>query len=403
MLETDHKPLITILGSKKGLPVYTANRLLRWGTILLNYDFHIKHLSSKNIIHADTLSRLVPSQEERFEESIIANIRADYEVKSMVNNIVRELPVTTKEIKKEAESNDFILEIKSKMVANDQKVQEIYSICDGILLYGERVVVPKKLQKRILRDFHMGHPGINRTKSLMRSFVYWKGMDVDIENMVHRCKGCALAAKAPPIVHKPWPKTDHPWTRLHIDFAGPVEDYYYLIVVDSFTKWPEVLRCKKPTFNTTTTFLHELYARFGVPECIVSDNGTQFTSKEFKEFCELYQINHITTPPYHPRSNGLAERFVDTLKRALKKASRVPTEKALQQFLQVYRITPNQRTQSNMAPAELMFARKIKSVFDKLLPGKNRVKNTMYTARKRYTAGEKVFFKCYRNNVEFWE
>lgn len=228
-------------------------------------------------------------------------------------------------------------------------------------------------------------------------------MDVDIENMVHRCKGCALAAKAPPIVHKPWPKTDHPWTRLHIDFAGPVEDYYYLIVVDSFTKWPEVLRCKKPTSNTTTTFLHELFARFGVPECIVSDNGTQFTSEEFKEFCELYQINHITTPPYHPRSNGLAERFVDTLKRALKKASGVPTEKALQQFLQVYRITPNQRTQSNMAPAELMFARKVKSVFDKLLPGRNRIKNTMYTARKRYTPGEKVFFKCYRNNIEFWE
>ena len=59
-LETDHKPLLSIFGSKKGLPVYTANRLLRWGTILLNYNFKIEYLSSKNICHADGLSRLVP-------------------------------------------------------------------------------------------------------------------------------------------------------------------------------------------------------------------------------------------------------------------------------------------------------------------------------------------------------
>ena len=127
-------------------------------------------------------------------------------------------------------------------------------------------------------------------------------------------------------------------SRIHVDFAGPLEDFYYLIVEDSYSKWPEVLRYRRPTMGTTFGFLDELFARFGVVDCVVSDNGSQFTSVEFKEFCEIFQIKHITTPQYHPRSNGQAERFVDTLKRALKKASGTPTDKALQQFLQVYRI-----------------------------------------------------------------
>ena len=120
--------------------------------------------------------------------------------------------------------------------------------------------------------------------------------------------------------------------------------------------------------GTTIGFLHELFARFGVVDCVVSDNGSQFTSVEFEEFCEIFQTKHITTPQYHPKSNSQAERFVDTLNRTLKKASGTPTDKALQQFLQVYRITPNPNTPLAVSPAETMFVRKIRSVFDKLLP-----------------------------------
>ena len=84
--------------------------------------------------------------------------------------------------------------------------------------------------------------------------------------------------------------------------------------MDSYSKWPEVLRSRRRTTGTTIGFLHELFAQFGVVDCVVSDNGSQFTSVEFKEFCKIFQIKHITTPQYHSRSNGLAERFVDTLK-----------------------------------------------------------------------------------------
>ena len=202
-------------------------------------------------------------------------------------------------------------------------------------------------------------------KSLMRSYVYWPKMDNDIMDMIEKCKDCALTAKASPTTFKPWPKTEQPWSSIHVDFAGPLEDFYYLTVVDSYCKWPEVLRCRRHTTGTTIGFLHELFVRFGIVDCVVSNNGSQFTSAEFKEFCEIFQIKYITTPQYHPRSNGQAERFVDTLKRAIKKASGTPTVKALQQFLQVYRITPNPNTPLAVSPPKTMFAR-IRSVFYKI-------------------------------------
>ena len=228
-------------------------------------------------------------------------------------------------------------------------------------------------------------------------------MDKDIADMVDSCKGCALAAKASTITCKLWRKTVQLWQRIHVDFAGLFDNQYYLIVVDSYTKWLEVLKCKRTTTNCTIGFLHELFARFGVVDCVVTDNATQFTSNEFKQFCDTYQVKHITTLQYHLRSNGQAKWFVDTLKRALKKVQGTPTDRALQQFLQVYRITPNPNKHMGCSPAETMFARKIRSVFDKLIPRQARFTKTVTLPKKRYACGKKVLFKIYKNNMTFWE
>ncbi|XP_014771646.1 uncharacterized protein K02A2.6-like [Octopus bimaculoides] len=99
---------------------------------------------------------------------------------------------------------------------------------------------------------------------------------------------------------------------------------------------------------------------------IVSDNGTQFVSCEFKRFCEMFTLEHKTIALYHPRLNGRAEQFMDTFKRALKKANKV----IIQQFLRVYRVTLNPNAPEGSSPAELMLTRKVKSVFNKLLPVK---------------------------------
>ena len=192
-------------------------------------------------------------------------------------------------------------------------------------------------------------------------------------------------------------------TTLRVQNNLPLEDFYYLIVVDNYSKWPDVLRCRIPTTGSTIGFLHELFARFGVVDCVVSDNRSQFTSTEFKEFCKIFQIKHITTPKYHPRSNGPAERFVDTLKRAPKKASGTPTDKALQQFLQVYRITPNPNKPLAVSPAEMIFARKIRSVFDKLLPKQNKLRKTTLAPKKGSTREKKIYFEKYQNNTSCWE
>ena len=88
-------------------------------------------------------------------------------------------------------------------------------------------------------------------------------MDSDVTDMVSKYKGCILAAKSPPTLQEPWPKTDRPWSRIHIHFAGPIDKWYYLVVVDSYFKWPEIFQLKRPTSTNTVNRLHELFARYG--------------------------------------------------------------------------------------------------------------------------------------------
>ena len=87
-------------------------------------------------------------------------------------------------------------------------VKRFFSIYDGILMYAEQVVIPGALKKKILKDFHSGHPSIARMKTLMRSDVFWPNMDKEIEEKVNSCRGCVIAVKAPPVKFTPWPKMD---------------------------------------------------------------------------------------------------------------------------------------------------------------------------------------------------
>lgn len=106
----------------------TANRLLRWGTILLNYNFELNYLPTNKIGHADGLSRLIANQNQPLEDSVTAVLRSDCEIKSIIANTVRDLPVTLSEIKNEALEDDFIYEIKRKIATNDNSVSDVYSL-----------------------------------------------------------------------------------------------------------------------------------------------------------------------------------------------------------------------------------------------------------------------------------
>ena len=111
--------------------------------------------------------------------------------------------------------------------------------------------------------------------------------------------------------------------RVHVDFAGPFLGRMHLVMVDSYSKWPEVILMKSTTTDKTADVLRTVFARTGYPKQLVMDNGRQFTSEEFKHFMITNGVKHKRSAPFHPSTNGLAERFVKTYKQALK-AERIP-------------------------------------------------------------------------------
>ena len=171
----------------------------------------------------------------------------------------------------------------------------------------------KRYENQVLKQFHTRHPRI--IYSIMRFYVYRPWMNFDVEERVKYCQECTLSAKLAAVKVQTWPKTSLLWPRLHVDSEGPEKGFYDIIIVDSFTKWLLVIECWKVTLLGTIIILRELFSRFGIPDTIVTDNGTSFTVAKFEEFCKGQTIKNIMTPPYCSRSNGLAERIFEKIKK----------------------------------------------------------------------------------------
>ena len=141
-----------------------------------------------------------------------------------------------------------------------------------------------------------------------------------------------------------------------------------LIIVDAHSKWPEVIPMTTTTAAKTIEALQAIFARYGLPEQLVSNNGPQFTSDDFSQFMTANGIKHIRCAPYHPSSNGLAERFVQTFKKAMKAGNNDGPSLVtrLSRFLLGYRSTPHSTT--NLTPSELFLKRKVRTRFDLLRP-----------------------------------
>ena len=245
--------------------------------------------------------------------------------------------------------------------------QHELSIHKHCLLWGSRVVIPAKGRKRVLDELHIAHPGIVRMKSLARSYVWWPGIDKDIESFVSTCETCQKHQHAPPHAPThPWEIPRRPWSRIHIDFAGPFQGQNFLIIVDAYSKWIDVAHMKTTTAESTLTVLRRVFATHGLPDSIVSDNGPQFTSNEFQEFCKRNLIQSILVSPYHAASNGQAERTVQTTKNSLKKIITGNWHHRLSVFLLNSHITPSTATGSS--PAELLMSRRLRTCLDHLHP-----------------------------------
>ena len=192
-------------------------------------------------------------------------------------------------------------------------------------------------------------------------------MDEDIEEVAKRSSSCQQASPSPPKapLHS-WEWPSHPWSRLHLDFAGPFMGHMYLVIVDAHSKWLDVQIMHSITTEKTIEKLRSVFATHGLPRQIVTDNGTSFTSDKFQEFVSMNGIKHTFSAPYHPSTNGLAERAVQTFKQGLREISQGTIAEKLTKFLFKYRITPHSTT--GIPPAELLMGRRLRSRLDLLQP-----------------------------------
>ena len=191
-------------------------------------------------------------------------------------------------------------------------------------------------------------------KGLVRSYVWWPKLDSEIEQKVRDCTICQSHPDSPLVAPlHPWDWTTRPWSRLHIDYTGTYQGHMFLVVIDSHTKWLEVFPVKAATSFHTIEKLRMLFSSFGLPHKIVNDNGSVFTSQEFQDFMKSNGIIHVKVSPYHPSSNGLAERAVQIFKRGLERQTEGSLECMLSKVLFNYRVTPQSTT--TKSPAELLF------------------------------------------------
>ena len=262
------------------------------------------------------------------------------------------------------------------------RIRHELSTSHGCVLWNFRTIIPTRFRRQLLDHLHATHAGMGRMKAEARRDFWWPSLDQDIEDLARQCPTCTLnskqVAKSP---LKQWNVPLAPWQRIHIDFVGKFENLYFLVVVDAHSKWLEVLIMSNTSTSTTIATLKSLFARYGLCEEIVSDNGPQFTSDEFSQFCARNGIRHIRTAPGRPQSNGQAERYVDTVKSALikrlQKEGRVAD--VLYKFLFVYRSTVHPTT--NASPAEIFLKRELRTVLDLLRPN---AAEASQTARERY-------------------
>lgn len=242
--------------------------------------------------------------------------------------------------------------------------------------------------------------GIERMKQLARKYCFWKNIDRDIEYLVRSCPNCAMVRKNPAKVEThQWDEPLLNFQRVHIDYAGPFQNHHFFVLVDAKSKWPEIRVIKyAPTSEKTICLLKDIFATHGLPEVIVSDNTTIFQSVTFRSFCKSQGIIQKFIAPGHPATNGLAERYIQTLKRKLKamENENTPIYMKVQQIVLRYRATPMGNGKS---PAQLYLGRDLRIELDAIRPTTQNRNN--YEKRKEFKSVGMIKVSRHGNLVLF--
>ena len=370
---TDHKPLTKIFGDRT-LDEISNTRLFRLKQKTLPWYFSIEHMPGKTNCFADAMSRhpVTPSTDisavDNEEAAIVAGICRDVTDISCISwdSLANE---TGKD-----ETLCVVLDYLSGQI-NDPRLCTEYSkylehfyVHDGVIMYHDRVVVPKSLRKIALDNLHGAHQGVSTMESRASKIMFWPGITEDIRRKRSACAECnANAPSQASLPSYPAAPPSTPFEKIfadYFDFAGN----HYLIIGDRLSGWPEVYRTPKGSGQSGSkglmACLRKFFATFGVPEELSSDGGPEFIANETQTFLAKWGVVHRKSSAYHPQSNGRAEVAVKSAKRLLRSnidaTGSLDSDKFLRGLLQL-RNTPD--PDCNVSPAQIVYGRPLKDAF----------------------------------------
>ena len=362
-VDSDHKPLVSI--STKPL-AQASPRLQRLLLRLQKYNVTINYLPGKYMFVADALSRAFlpdgPVQDDM-----------DEDVTKMIHSIVGNLPMTADKLAdlKSATVEDEVMQqivryVKDGWPSTPANIpfpvshywkfrDEIYE-ADGLLFFGQKLIIPEKRRPDILRCIHESHLGMEKCKSRARAVVYWPGMSADIERLVAKCSTCLKHQRnnqKEPL--KPHQVPARAWQKLGTDIFE-YKSKPYLVIVDYYSKYPEICLLNDKSSQSVIASMKSVFARHGIPDEVVADN-VPFSSKECLLFAKEWGFKISTSSPRYPQSNGMSERAIQTIKNLLRKADEDGHDHYV--ALLEYRNTPI--TGMQQSPAQLLMSRMLKS------------------------------------------
>ena len=231
------------------------------------------------------------------------------------------------------------------------------SVEDGVILKGDRVLIPESMRADVMKRLHAGHQGVEKCKLRAKISVFWDGINKDIEEVIQRCDVCQTHQRSTPKeTLMPHELPTRPWQVLGTDLFH-FNNAEYLIVVDYYSKFPLIRKMPTPcTSHAVVTATAEIFSEHGALQKVMSDNGPQYDCINYRKFAEEWGFEHVTSSPHFPQSNGFVERNIQSVKRTLLKAreSGVNPHKAML----CLRTTPTDHHLPS--PGELLYTRKMK-------------------------------------------
>ena len=317
-VETDHKPLESImLKSLDSAP----KRLQRMLLHLQKYNLQVKYKRGDKLFLADTLSRAHRAEVNVCElscnlvdvdhtlslalkEADIQQIRQasikDPTLTTLYQVIQRGWPINKADV---PESIHAYFNIRDEL-----------TVQNGLVFKGQRLVIPAAMRKEVISTIHSTHIGTGGCLRRARDNVYWPRMATELKDYISTCDVCLAHRRTPckePLLQHKFP--DRPWSKVGIDLCE-FQGHTLLVMVDYYSNFMEVERITKTTTSGVSKILMDMFSRYGVPDQVMSDNGPQFSSAEFRSFATQWGFEHITASPRYPQSNGKVENAVKTVK-----------------------------------------------------------------------------------------